>query len=79
MDGNQNSRSGYLFILRLKRSKESIPDDKSSSVVLVDTVPIAAMMHTVVARRVKDVLKRTELVDDLSVNPELIKRVKLAV
>src|SRR5690606_2278311 len=66
---------GLLF-LGLKRSEHLIPNDERTRVILINILRISSVMHAVVGGRVEDVLKPSELVDGLGVDPKLIQRVQ---
>ena len=46
-------------------TKDSVPDDEHAGVVFVNAVGVAAVMNSVVAGGVEDVLQRAYLVDQL--------------
>jgi len=58
--------------LKLKGAKETIPDDKNSSVVSIEIEGVASMVNSVMGGRVEDPFKRTELADELGMNPVLV-------
>lgn len=72
---------GDFFALQfgLKCTEQAIPNYKHATIVLVNTVAIAAVVHAMMARRVQHVLERAERVDRLGVYPKLIQYVHVTV
>jgi len=55
----------------LESTKDSIPDRKESTIVLVQTVSVGSMVHLVVSGGVEYKTKRTDVPNQLGVNPKL--------
>jgi len=66
---------GFL-LLALEGAEEPVPDDQRTRVVAVDVLGVAPVVHAVVARRVQHRFQRTEVLDRLGVDPELVQRVE---
>lgn len=56
---------GNLLRLALsrKRTKHSIPDDQNPGIVLINTIRISAMMNSMVASRVQNILQWTDIIN----------------
>ena len=63
-----------IGVFGLERAEKSIPDDKYPSVVAVDVFGIASVMNAVVRRRVEYEFEGANRMDQLRMNPELVKK-----
>ena len=68
----QTINRGLLDVLMREGAEESVPDDEGGAVVAVEIAAVGSVVHTVMARRVEDVLKRAHRSNDLGVDPELV-------
>lgn len=74
------SVNNFLFLsLGSKCAEDSVPDDEEPAVVLVDAVQVASVVNSVMLRSIQDILKRSEALDGLRVDPELIDKIELLV
>jgi len=63
----------------LEGAKDSIPDRKESTIVLVQTVSVRPMVHLMVSGGVEYEAKRADVTNQLGVNPKLEEENKLGV
>ena len=65
---------GRFFVLSLKGSEYTIPDNKCRSIILVEIALVAGMMYTMMRRSSKDKFNRSgQFAYVLGVYPELIQ------
>lgn len=67
----------FVWVLLFERAKHSIPDDENAGVVLVNVLWVAAVMHSMMTRRVQNVLERAERGDHFGVQPKHIQFAEL--
>lgn len=77
---NKSVRNLFAFIISIrvpvrKRAKNPIPNDQTSAIVFVNAVRIPPVMNLMMLWNVqKEVEEISESVDELRVNPKLIKQ-----
>lgn len=75
--GRMNQAICSFLVFRMIRSEEVVEDHQDASIVHVQIARIAAMVDSMVAWGVEDPINRTQLANQLGMDPKLIERIDL--
>ena len=70
--GSQSEGNRLIVFLDLKGAKDSIPNDKNSSVVSIEIKGVASVVNSVVRGSVEYPLKGPKLANELGMDPVLV-------
>jgi len=76
---HQSINNILLIPLSSKCAKYLVPNDQKTAVVFVNAIEIAAVVNSVVLRRVQYELQRAQTLDSSRMNPKLVQEVELLV